>query len=62
MYGKPADLKDNGVPGPGNYNEDLSPTKDRVISYKMGNSTQRAEIVSKERMSSPGPGGYEDHN
>ena len=31
-------MKDNGVPGPGNYNDDQSPTKDRVISYKMGSS------------------------
>ena len=29
-------MKDNGVPGPGNYNEDVSPTKDRSIAYKMG--------------------------
>ena len=36
--GKPGDIKDNGVPGPGNYNDDLGPTKDRVVSYKMGSS------------------------
>ena len=34
--GKPADMKDNGVPGPGNYNDDISPTKDRSIAYKIG--------------------------
>ena len=38
IQGKYQDLKDNGVPGPGNYNEDLSPTKDRSIAYKFGNS------------------------
>ena len=62
MLGKYLDQKDNGVPGPGNYNEDVSPTKDRVISYKMGNSDQRAEIVSREQINQPGPGGYDDHN
>ena len=30
-------MKDNGHPGPGTYNDDVSPTKDRSVAYKMGN-------------------------
>ena len=36
IRGKSPEKIGNDVPGPGNYNENLSPTKDRVISYKMG--------------------------
>lgn len=36
MGGKPKDMTDYSKPGPGAYNNDTSPTKDRVISYKMG--------------------------
>ena len=59
MYGKPADAKDNGNPGPGNYEQDVGPTKDRSISYKMGNGAQRADYVGKDARDLPGPGGYD---
>ena len=36
MMGKSPDQKDNGVPGPGNYNDDQNAVKDKIISYKMG--------------------------
>ena len=59
MMGKGADNKDNGVPGPGNYESDISLTKDRSVVHKFGTGMSRAEVVSREAMSSPGPGGYE---
>lgn len=37
IRGKSPDAKDNGFPGPGNYEQDVGPTKDRSIAYKMGN-------------------------
>lgn len=48
IRGKSPEKIGNDVPGPGNYNENLSPTKDRVISYKMGSQNQRSDIVSKD--------------
>jgi hypothetical protein len=39
MGGRPNERQGNGLPGPGNYNPDLSPTKDKIPSYKMGNQT-----------------------
>ena len=38
IRGKSPERQGNDNPGPGNYNDDVSPTKDRVISYKMGSS------------------------
>ena len=38
IRGKSPERLGNENPGPGNYNDDVSPTKDRVISYKMGSS------------------------
>ena len=57
--GKSPDARDNGHPGPGAYNENVGPTKDRSIAYKMGNGAQRADYVSKDARDLPGPGGYE---
>ena len=59
MYGKPNDAPDNGIPGPGTYNDDVSPTKDRSIAYKMGNGAQRADYVGKDARDMPGPGQFE---
>jgi len=43
-------------PGPGAYDsESHTVTKDRVISFKMGDG-KRSELVSKERISQIGPG------
>ena len=36
IRGKSPDQKDNGVPGLGNYESDFGPTKDKVVSHKMG--------------------------
>ena len=36
IRGKKDYMVGNKNPGPGNYEADVSPTKDRVISYKMG--------------------------
>jgi hypothetical protein len=33
---RPNDLRKDEVPGPGDYNVDLSPTKDRIQSFKIG--------------------------
>ena len=45
-------------PGPGAYQADYAIVKDSLRSYKMGN-TKRTDIVSKELVSSPGPGNYD---
>ena len=36
IRGKSPDRVGNDHPGPGNYEADFGPTKDRVITYKMG--------------------------
>jgi hypothetical protein len=46
-------------PGPGAYDSEASVIKDRVVSYKMGQS-KRSDVVSSERRDQPGPGQY-DH-
>jgi hypothetical protein len=56
MRGKPADKVIDDVPGPGNYEANANIVKDRVTTYKMSSSSKRADIVSRERISSPGPG------
>lgn len=47
ILGRPKDLTRNESPGPGNYDADVSITKDRTVAYKMSKTT-RTDIVSKE--------------
>jgi len=58
FQGKSTEKSRNENPGPGNYNATDDVTKNRVVSFKMG-TTQRTEIVNKEKVSSPGPGNYD---
>ena len=48
MRGKPAETKDNGNPGPGNYDAIINAIKERAAAYKMGTSNSRADAVGKE--------------
>ena len=57
---KSPDHKDNGTPGPGNYDANSSAIKDRTPAYKMDGGKSRADIVSKDAYQLPGPGGYDD--
>ena len=61
MGGKADNNHDNKLPGPGHYENDVSATKDRVISHKMSQS-QRDEFVSSEMKNRQGPGAYESHD
>ena len=36
IRGKSPEKIGNDVPGPGNYESDMGPTKNKIISYKMG--------------------------
>ena len=38
IRGKSPDSRDNGYPGPGTYEQDVSAVKDKSLAYKMGNS------------------------
>ncbi|CDW79521.1 UNKNOWN [Stylonychia lemnae] len=58
IRGKPNDTKPNLVPGPGQYQSDISPIKDRTVGYKISKSN-RQDIVSKEMIYQPGPGEYD---
>lgn len=44
--------------GPGAYDAKDEMIKDKVRSYKMGN-TKRSDLVSKEQINQPGPGIYD---
>lgn len=44
-------------PGPGAYNTKDNLTKSAVASYRQAQS-KRTDVVSKERLNSPGPGNY----
>jgi hypothetical protein len=59
MRGKPQDKAADDIPGPGNYEANVNVVKDRVTTYKMSSSSKRTDIVSRERISSPGPGQYD---
>lgn len=38
IRGRPKDLNRNDSPGPGNYDPDMSITKDRSVAYKISHS------------------------
>lgn len=62
ISGKEERRERNTSPGPGTYEESAahSATKDRVRSYKFGDSkSHRGELVGREASSSPGPGMYD---
>ena len=48
-------------PGPGAYDSSYAQVKDKVVTYKMGN-TSRTEVVSKEHKTLPGPGNYDQES
>ena len=59
MGEKRSEMKGPNVPGPGTYDSNFGPTKDRSVTYKMGNGQQRAEAVSPDQRDMPGPGNYD---
>ena len=36
IRGKSPEQRDNGNPGPGTYEQDVSAVKDKLVSYKLG--------------------------
>lgn len=36
IRGKSPEQRDNGYPGPGTYEQDVSAVKDKLVSYKLG--------------------------
>lgn len=58
MRGRPEEKNRVQSPGPAEYSPTDTFSKERVRTYEMGKS-KRTDIVSKEHMTSPGPGNYD---
>jgi hypothetical protein len=63
IKGRPKDQSANHNPGPGYYENDNSPVKDRVVSYDMGKSgNKKSYNEPNSREQSPGPGYYDSNH